>query len=170
MEGLGRLYDFSTGFVPVDMQTAANTGKRVNLCDAGGVAIVLFKAAGTAGDDPVLTLKEHNAATGGTSQNLVAIDHYYVKSEATLDGDEVWTRVDQAAAATITDPGAAGTSAESQQIVVIEVDASALSDGFSYLSLDVADSGGNAQLGAVLYVLRDLHVQADATSLAAPLS
>ncbi len=169
-EGLGRLFDISTGFVPVDMQTAANTGKRVSLKNAGGCTIVLFKAAGTAGDDPVLTLKQHTAATGGTSANLATIDHYYVKSESTLDGDETWTKVTQAAAATITDPGGAGTSAEEQQIVVIEVNGTSLADGYDYISLDVADVGGNAQLGCVLYLLRDLMVQRAPANLAAPLS
>ncbi len=169
-EGLGRLFDISAGFVPVDMQTAANTGKRVSLKNAGGCTIVLFKAAGTAGDDPVLTLKQHTAATGGTTANLAAIDHYYVKSETTLDGDETWTKVTQAAAATITDPGGAGTSAEEQQIVVIEVQGTSLADGYDYISLDVADVGGNAQLGCVLYLLRDLMVQRAPANLAAPLS
>src|ERR1041384_1209331 len=101
-EGLGRLYDFSTGFAPVDMQTAANTGKRINLRMYGGIDILLFKGAGTAGDDPVLTLKQHTASSGGSSANLASIDHYYVKSETTLDGDEQWTRVAQSVAATAT--------------------------------------------------------------------
>ena len=168
-EGLGRLYDLSTGFVPVDMQTA-QTGKRINLRMYGGVDIVLFKAAGTAGDDPVLTLKEHDASSSGTSQNLAAIDHYFVKSEATLDGDETWTRETQTAAATITDPGGDGTSAESQMIVVIPVNATSLSAGFDYISLDVADTGTNAQLGGVLYIARDLAAQRAVANLVAPLS
>lgn len=169
-EALGRLFDISTGFSPVDMSTAANTGKRVSLRNAGGVTIVLVKGAGTAGQDPVLTLKQHTASSGGTSANLVAIDHYYVKSETALDGDETWTKVTQAAAATITDPGGAGTSAEEEQIVVIEVDARSLSDGYGYVSLDVADVGANAQLGTVLYLLRDLAAQRDPSKLTAPLS
>jgi hypothetical protein len=169
-EALGRLFDISTGFSPVDMSSAANTGKRVSLRDAGGVTIVLFKGAGTAGQDPALTLKQHTAATSGTSANLVAIDHYYLKAETALDGDETWTKVTQTAAATISDPGGAGTSAEEEQIVVIEVDARALSDGYSYVSLDVADVGANAQLGGVLYLLRDLTDQRDPARLSAPLS
>lgn len=170
MEALGRLFDISTGISPVDLSAAANTGKRVSLRNASGVAIVVFKAAGTAGQDPVLTLKEHNASSGGTSQNLAVIDSYYVKSETTLDGDETWTRKTQAAAATLSDPGGAGTSAEEEQIVVIEVDATQLSDGFGYVSLDIADVGANAQVGGVLYILRDLTTQRTPANLAAPLS
>ncbi len=169
-EALGRLVDISAGFTPVNMATAANTGKRVSLKNAGGVTIVVYKGAGTAGEDPVLTLKQHTAASSGTTSNLAVIDHYYVKSETTLDGDETWTRVAQSAAATITDPGGAGTSAEEEQIVVIEVEADQLSDGYSYVSLDIADVGASAQLGCVLYLLRDLKVQRKPSNLAAPLS
>lgn len=166
MEALGRLFDISTGVVPVDLQTA-QTGKRVNLKNAGGVTIVVFKAAGTAGDDPTFDLQEHNASTGGTSQDLDIIDHYYLKQEATLDGDETWTKVTQTAASEVTGNG---TSAEEQAIYVFEVEASELSDGFNYISLNVADTGTNAQLGCVLYFLRDLAVQRTPANLAAPLA
>lgn len=167
-EGLGRLFDISAGIVPVDSQTAAMTGKRVSLKNAGGVTIVVFKAAGTANDDPVLDLQQHTADTGGTTADLDIIDHYYIKQEATLDGDETWTRVTQAAASEVT---LNTTSAETQMIVVIEVDARSLSDGYDYVSLDIADTGAaGAQLISCLYLLRDLAVQRTPANLVAPLS
>lgn len=167
-EGLGRLFDISAGIVPVDSQTAAMTGKRVSLKHAGGVTIVVFKAAGTANDDPVLDLQQHTADTGGTTADLDIIDHYYIKQEATLDGDETWTRVTQAAASEVT---LNTTSAETQMIVVIEVDARSLSDGYDYVSLDIADTGAaGAQLISCLYLLRDLAVQRTPANLVAPLS
>lgn len=168
MEGLGRLFDVTTGAVPVDLSSAAVTGKRVHLKNATGVTILLFKAAGTAGDDPTVTLKQHTAASSGTSANLATIDHYYLKDAATLAGSETWTKVTQSAAATIADPGGAGTSAEHQQIVAIEVHASQLDDGYGWVSLDVGDVGTNAQLGAVLYILHDLVVQRAPANLANP--
>lgn len=167
-EALGRLFDISAGIVPVDSQTAAMTGKRVSLKNAGGVTIVVFKAAGTANDDPVLDLQQHTAASGGTTADLDIIDHYYIKQEATLDGDETWTRVTQSAASEVT---LNSTSAESQMIVVIEVDARSLSDGYDYISLDIADTGSaGAQLISCLYLLRDLAVQRTPANLVAPLS
>ncbi|MGW9058906.1 hypothetical protein [Streptomyces sp. NPDC055733] len=169
MEALGRLVDVCVGAAPVDLSSAAVTGKRVSLKGSGGLTIVVFKGAGTAGDDPTLTLKQHTANTGGTTSNLAVIDHYYLKSAATLAGTETWTRVAQAAAATIADPGGAGTSAESQQVIVIEVDAAQLADGYTHVSLDVADVGTNAQLGCVLYLRRDLLVGRTPASLAASL-
>lgn len=162
MEGLGRLFDLSAGVVPVDFATAASTGKRVSLKNAGGVTIVVYKEAG-ADENPTYTLKEHNAASGGTSQNLAVIDHFYHKREATLDGDETWTRTAQAAAATVTGDG------DVEEILVIEVDGTKLSDGFTHVSLDVSDSGATAgQLGCVLYLLRDLNVQRAPANLANP--
>ncbi|MFI1562197.1 hypothetical protein ACH4ZX_03885 [Streptomyces sp. NPDC020490] len=170
IEALGRLVDSSVGIAPVDLSGGANTGKRVSLRNADAVKITLYKGAGTAGDDPVLTLKQHTASSGGTSANLAIIDHYYLKSATTLAGTETWSKVTQAAAATVSDPGGAGTSAESQQIVVIEVQASQLSDGYSYVSLDIADVGTNAQIGCVLYDLYDLRAKRKPANLAAALA
>jgi hypothetical protein len=165
---LGESYDLSTGLAPVDLSTAANTGKRVSMVEVASVDIVVIKGAGTAADDPVLTLKQHTAATSGTTSDLAVITEYSLKNEATLDGDETWTRVTQSAAATITDPGGAGTSAESQQIVVIHVRADQLTPGNTHISLDIADVGTNAQLGAVLYIVHNNDHVAP-TALPAPL-
>lgn len=170
MEALGRLFDIGAGVVPLDLQTA-RTGVRCSLRRSGGVTIVVFKGIGTAGEDPTYTLKEHNAASGGTSQNLAVIDHYYLKTSlSNLDGTQTWSRIAQAKAATVADPGGAGTSAESSQILVIEVEGTQLSDGFTHVSLDCADVGSNAQLGAVLYFTRDLSVQRKPSNLPASLS
>ncbi len=169
MEALGRLVDVCIGAAPVDLASAAVTGKRVKLRDAGGLTIVIVKGAGTAGEDPTFTLKQHTAGSGGTSANLPIIDHYYLKSATTLAGTETWTKVTQNPAATIADPGAAGTSAESQQIIAIEVDAAQLSDGYTHVSLDAADVGTGAQLGAILYLRRDLKVERTPVALAASL-
>jgi hypothetical protein len=169
MEALGRLVDVCIGAAPVDLSTAAVTGKRVALKGAGGLTIIVFKGAGTAGDDPTFTLKQHTASSSGTTSNLAVIDHYYLKDAATLAGTEQWTKVTQTAAATIADPGGAGTSAEHQQIIAIEVDAAQLSDGYTHVSLDCADVGTNAQLGAILYLRRDLLVARTPSALAASL-
>ena len=107
---------------------------------AKSVDVVLIKAAGTAGDDPTLTLQSHTASTGGTSANLPIITEYFVKREATLDNDEAWEKFTQSAAATIADPGGAATSAEEQQIVVFTVPLTKLPAGHQYISVNVADT------------------------------
>ena len=164
---LGRLYDVSVGFAPVDTQTGANTGKRVSLKHAGGVDFIFFKGAGTGSDDPVFTLQEHNASTGGTSQNLAKIDTIHVKAATTLAGTETWTKRTQAAAATYTATG----DATKQAIYSIYVPATSLSDTFSYVSLSVADTGSaGAQIGAMLYLLTDPAIQRVPANLPASLA
>lgn len=167
VNGLGDVYDLSTGLSPVDLSLGANTGKRLSMSEVESVSVVFIKAAGTAGQNPVLTLKQHTAASGGTSADLPIITTYWVKGEATLDGDEVWTEVSQAASATITDPGTGSAAVE--QLVVISVKASQLVPGAgAFISLDIADTGAAAQLGTVLYIVH----QADKglpTTLSAPL-
>lgn len=165
MEGLGRLFDLSCGIAPVDLATAAVTGKRVSLRNAGGVTVVFFKEAGAASEATTLDLQEHNASSGGTSQDLDVIDHYWLKSEATLDGDETWSEVTQTAASEIT-PSASDT----QQILVFYVGAEQLSDDFDYISVNTTDTATSGQLGSVLYILHDLAVQRTPANLVAPLS
>lgn len=165
---LGEAYDLSTGLAPVNLATAANTGKRLSMQEVSSVDVVVIKGAGTAAEDPVLTLKQHTAATSGTTTDLAIITEYWLKTETTLDGDETWTRVTQTAAATITDPGGAGTSAESEQIVVINVRADQLTAGNTHISLDIADTGTNSQLGTVLYILHPAD-RSVPTALLAPL-
>ncbi len=169
--GLGNKYDLGTGFVPVDMASGANTGKRLFMGNCDAVDIVLIKAAGTANDDPVITLQEHTASTGGTSANLAVITKYWVKRETALDNDEQWEEFTQAAAATITDPGGGGTSAEEQQIVVFTVSKDQLTAADrKYISASVADTGAaGAQLGTLLYIMHGLDRHASPTSYGKPL-
>lgn len=160
MEGLGRLFDIGLAWAPVDSQSGNITGKRVFLGGATGVTFLVNKGAGTAGDDPTFTVQQHTAYTGGTTSSLAVVDHYYLKSETTLDNDESWSKVTQSVAATIADPGSAGTSAESQQLLVIEVGADQLSDGYAWVSLNLADTGSaGAQLASAVYILHDLASQ-----------
>ena len=166
MEALGRTIDLSVGFAVVDMSTAANTGKRVSVRHSQGLTVVLYKAVGTAAQDPVLTFNQHTLSSGGTSQVVAAIDHYYKKSAATLLGTETWTRVNQTLASTVTLTG----EAANQGIYVFQVDGARLADTFKYVSVDVADVGANAQLGGLLYILQDLAVQRTPENLRAALS
>jgi hypothetical protein len=161
MEGLGRLFDLACGVAPVDLAGGAQTGIRVHLKNCAGVTVVFFKEAGAASEATTLDLQEHSASTGGTSQDLDEVDHYYLKSEATLDNDETWTRVTQTRASEIT-PAASDT----QQILAFYVDATWLSDGFEWISVNTTDTTTAGQLGSVLYILHDLAVQRRPDNLA----
>ncbi|HLF79641.1 MAG TPA: hypothetical protein VJB57_19340 [Dehalococcoidia bacterium] len=155
---LGRLFDIGAGIIPVDLNTGANTGKRISMQDCGGITFVLFAGVGTAASDMQCDLQEHTAYTGGTSADLDIITKYYNKQELALDNDESWVEVSQTAASEITDTGGAGTSGEHQQIVVIEVGAEQLSDGYTHLSMNVPQIGA-AKIGCCLYIKHDLKVQ-----------
>jgi len=166
MLGLGRLYDIGLAFAPVDLGTAGFTGKRHKV-KGSGVDIVLIYGAGTDGDDPVPSLQEHSAATGGTSAALAVLSTIYAKRETTLDNDETWEKTTQTAAAIMT---AVADDAQKQKIYVIHVPAAALSAGFEYISVDQADLSNNAQLACGIYLDTDLTVQRTPANLIASLN
>lgn len=157
MEGLGRVFDIGLAWAPVDSQSGDITGKRLAMNRGTGVTILVNKAAGTANDDPVFTLKQYTAASSGTTADLACITRYYLKQETALDNDESWTKVTQSVAATITGNA---TSAETQCLFAIEVGADQLSDGYTHIGLDLADTGSaGAQLVSAIYIVHDLNVQ-----------
>lgn len=122
MRSLGRLFNLGT--------SATTANGRVSMVRGSAISIVLVGA--TSGD---ATIQEHNAASGGTSQNLPAITEYWRQNNG------VWTKVTQAAAATFT----AGTGG----LAVAEIDAARLSDGFTHVSASHAS-------GTLLYVVSGL--------------
>jgi len=137
-----------SSFVPVDLQDGANTGDWFNAAHYDRFAVLVFKAAGTAGDDPTLTINQasDNAGTGSKGLNFTVI---YSKV-GTLTGTADWTVNTQAAANTYTD----AASAESQAFFLIEFKAEELDvdNGFDHVQLTIADVGSNAQLGCAMYM------------------
>jgi hypothetical protein len=167
VRGLGRVFDLGSVVVPVaDLAAGAQTGHRVHLKNYDGVAFVLYMGAVSAGTDTfVPDVQQANAASGGTLQDLDAVTTWYHKSEATLDGDETWTKVTQTAGSEVSLTGA--TYAALQMIVVIEVLASQLADGFEWVSVDMADPGaGGTRPGCILAILFNLNVQRAPENLA----
>lgn len=164
MEALGRLFDIGLGWAPVDAQSA-QTGKRCSMAGASGCTILIIKGAGTAGDDHSYNVKQYTASTGGTTADLDVVTRYFVKQETTLDNDESWELFTQSAGSNITDAGAAGTSAEQQQLIAIYIGADELSDGYTHIGIDSGGEGSNAQLSTAIYILHDLRYQRKATLL-----
>jgi hypothetical protein len=165
MEALGRLFDINAVFAPVDLNTAGGAGLLADLTHAGGATFVVLLGAQASGTETeVLTVREaqDGAATG--EQDLDVVTEYWIKKEATLDGDETWSKVTQTAG----DITIAGTDRDKQCIIVFEVEASQLSDGFTHVTVDASDPGAVARLGAAIVLLRDLAVQRAPEKLAAP--
>lgn len=162
--GLGYIFDIGSAFTPVDFNTSdAATGHRVHMRNYQNIAFVIYKGAGTAGADPVITVQEHTAASAGTSTDLAVITEFYKKTETTLDGDETWARVSQAAAATA---NLGLTTAEEETIGVFQFTADQLSAGYEWISCNIAATVANAQLVSGLYILTGLRIMREPTLLA----
>lgn len=161
---LGQDFDILDIVTPVDLGAAASTGNRVHMSNYGTITFACSLNNGTAAQAPTFTLQEHNAASAGTSQNLVVIDTYYQKEAATINGDEAWVEVTQTVAATVTD---ADWDDANQVLCAFSVEATDLSDGFEWLSVNV-DDPGTAHVGAVWAVAGDLKFQMKPSKLAQP--
>lgn len=172
MRALGNVIDITTGINPVaDLAAGANTGKRVHLRNYDTVGVLFFKNPASAGTDTVtLTLQEHNAASAGTSQNLAAItDWYYKSTAAALAGTEAWTEATQAAAATLALANTGPVPAANQAIVYFDVESGALSAGFEWISINIADPGsGGTILGGLFYIMSGLKIMRRPDLLAQP--
>lgn len=172
MRALGKEIDITVGINDVaDLAAGNNTGKRVHMRNYDTFGVLFRKNPASAGTDTVtLTLQEHNANTGGTSQNLAAIvDWYYKSTAAALAGTEVWTEVTQAAAATLALANAGPVPAANQALVWFEIESGALSAGFEWLSVNIADPGsGGTILGGLTYIMSGLKIQRRPDLLAQP--
>lgn len=150
MKPLGALLDIVPAILPLDLQTARD-GDWVSLKDAQGVAVIVFKGAGTAGDDPKIRFQQASDVAGTGAKDLATIATIW-KKQGTLTSVGVWTKVTQTAAALFT---ADATSAEEEAVYVFEIEADELDvdNGFDCVRVRVDDTGVNAQLGCALYLL-----------------
>ncbi|MFN4017613.1 MAG: hypothetical protein ACK4JB_19895 [Reyranella sp.] len=140
------------GIIPVDTQSGANNGDWVSLKGYGRCAVVFYKAAGVAGDDPVFTLRQAQdvSGTGAKALDFTRID----TKVGAQTGIGQFTTNTQAAANTYTD----AASAEAQAIMVVDIKAEDLDvdGGFDCVQLQIPDTGSaGAQLGCALYLLHE---------------
>ena len=139
--------DIIPAFVPVDMQTGANNGQWVAMKHIGRLLCVLLKAAGTAGDDPVITLKQ---ATSNAGAGAKALTFTRARTKiGAIASTPQWTLATQTAANTYTP-----TSAASPAVIAVEIQPTDLdlNNGFNFVQLSIPDTGTNPQLGAAFYI------------------
>lgn len=150
------------GFLPVAMNTAANTGDAISLKGYGRCAIVIFKAVGTAGDDPVVTLLQGTDVAFATNKalpitrvdkkqaatNLLAVGTFTKSTPSSLATNDVFT---------VANTWSNTDLAEQAAIIVIDVDANDLDadNGYDCIRASIADVGTNASLGTMLYFLHE---------------
>jgi hypothetical protein len=121
---LGRAFNFG--------RSASGGNVRFNLRDCSGIGFLVDTPAAAS----TLVVQEANAASGGTAQNLAVITEYWTQTNG------VWTRVTQAASATITVSG-------TPDLLWVWVAQGALSDGFSYLSPNHSAKAVNAVMADI---------------------
>ena len=92
MKPFGQSLDIIPAFVPLDLQTARD-GDWISLKNAAGVIVLLFKGAGTDGDDPTISLEQATAVAGTDAKPLSMVDTVYHKQGADLAAMGAWTKV-----------------------------------------------------------------------------
>lgn len=136
--------------LPVDLAAGANNGLRVWMRNYDRIVFVFYAEVGAAGEDPIITLRQANAPTGGDEKDLSAIRRVWQK-ESTGALPKDWTLISQNAAATYT----SDTGGESNQLIVFEVDAADLdvANGFDHVTINVADTGATTgKIGCALAI------------------
>lgn len=145
--------NIAQGFLPVDMSSGANAGDFVSMKNYRKCAIVVFKAVGTAGDDPTITVQQATVVAGSDAKalNFTRVDKKQAASNLLAVGE--FTEVTQSAGNTFTH----ADLAEEAAIIVIDIDENDLdvANGFDCVGVSIADVGTNAQLAAMLYILHE---------------
>lgn len=144
--------DIVSGFVPVNMCTADNTGTYVNMGKYNRAVCVLFKSLSATSEDPVLKVQQATSAAGAGAKDLL-FTRYRVKKAlvGALGAVGQFTQVTQTAATSVT----AEVEAENEALVAVEIKADDLdvNNGFKFINASVADPGNTAQLGCVFYIM-----------------
>jgi hypothetical protein len=158
------------GFLPVAMNTGANAGAYVSMKEYGRMAIVLYKAIGTAGDDPTITVTQAQDVSGTAAKALGFTEVRKKQAASNLAAVGQFTKSTVAAPATNdTFNTTAGTwtntdLAEQAAIIVIDIKAEDLdvNNSFDCIKVAVGDVGTNAQLGCALYFGHEARYPKDA--------
>ncbi len=148
-------------FVPVAMNAGAPSVDWVSMKDYGRCAIVFFKAIGTNGEDPTITLLQAPLVSGSGSKalNITRVDKKQAASNLLAVG--TFTTSTSTTPAThdtfATNTWTNSDLAEQPAVVIIDVKAEDLDidNGFDCLSFTIADVGTNAQLGCALFILHE---------------
>lgn len=130
---------------PVDLNTAANTGDRVDMSQFDRCTFICVAAAGSTPSSHTFALKQHTVASSGSPAALSVANPYY----HCLDTATTFTKVE---------PGSATDSydldtlvADAKYVVVFEIQADQLTDGYRWASINQTDAAG-AQLGTIIAI------------------
>ena len=150
-----------SAFLPVAMNAGAPSIDWVSMKGYGRCAIVFFKAIGTAGDDPTITLLQSQVVAGSNSKalNITRVDKKQAATNLLSTG--TFTKSTSGSPAShdtfSTNTWTNSDLAEQAAVVVIDIKAEDLDidNGFDCVSFTIADVGTNAQLGCALFILHE---------------
>lgn len=140
-------------FLPKDLATST-TGLRIHAGKGERVTFLLSLGDSTGASTLALTLKQHNAASGGTSKDLEVISKIYKKIGAATVFTESEPTV-ASAAISLAD------FAADEGLVAVEVLPEQLDveGDFNYFSVDLAAAGA-AKIGGAVYIVSDADFKA----------
>jgi hypothetical protein len=134
---------------PVDMNTAAITGARIKADGCERIAVVCQMGTSTAATVQ-FTLKQHNAASAGTSKVLPVLNSYYVKAGAAT----VFTKTEPTVAQSLFDVSTDFAANAGYLVLEVLPEDLDVNNGFAWMSVDIADSAA-AKLAATSYIKYD---------------
>jgi hypothetical protein len=139
--------DFVSGLVPINIGSARSSDV-ISLKNWGRCAIVFHKGAGSASEDPTLTVLQASSVAPSNAKALTFTE-LYVK-QGTLSSVGTWTKTTQSAANTYTN----ATLSESECVIVIDIKAEDLDvdNGFDCIQVTIADAGSVNQIAALFFV------------------
>jgi hypothetical protein len=142
--------DIVSGIVPINLGSA-RTGDTISMRNYGRCTILFFKAAGSASEDPTLTVEQATSVAPSSAKALTFTTIF--TKQGTLTSVGTWTKTTQSAAGTYTNT----TASENEAIWVIDINVEDMDvdNGFDCLRVTIADAGSTNQLGALLYLLHE---------------
>jgi hypothetical protein len=152
---------------PVSIAAAAVNGSYANMAYTPKLGILLTFAAGTADEEPEITLTQATSSAGAGAKSLAIESVKYILA-ADLKASQAWTvysAVDRQNTVTTLDTVVFGAGGTNQLAVFIEVDAAMMdtTNGFTHLRCNVADTGAGARFMTIHYIALEKCYQGEAT-------
>lgn len=142
--------DIVSGFAPINIGSARSSDV-ITLKHFGRCAIVFHKAAGSASEDPTITVLQATSIAPSSAKALNFTEVW--TKQGTLSSVGTWTKVTQAAGNTYTNT----TASENEAVWVIDIPAESLDvdGGFDCIQVTVADAGSVNQIAGLTFHLHE---------------
>lgn len=143
-------HNFKLAHDPVNLNTAAITGARISAGKGERITVIIALGASASAATVQATLRQHTAASGGSSKDLSVANNYYLKK-----GSETkFTKVTPSVAAALIDVGADIDTGKAVLIIEVLPEQLDVNNGYAYFSVDLAD-GAVDKIASTMYVVTD---------------